>query len=101
MQDPALSPSAGIQMIPAQGGLTSPSPREAAWTVPAGCSADPGPASALGLRCPVPVLTRRCSASVSHFLPWLRVVHCEAPGTAAPTRDSRLVIRVKRGPFLP
>lgn len=79
---------AGIQMIPAWGGLTSPSPREAAWTAPAECSAGPGPVSALGLCGPVPALTRRCSASVSHFLPWSCVVHCGAPGTAAPTRDS-------------
>lgn len=100
MHDPALLSTAGIQMIPARGGLTSPSLREAGWTAPAGWSAGPGPASALGLCGPAPALTRRCSASVSHFLPWSRVVHCGAPGTAAPTRESGQAIRVKPGASL-
>lgn len=95
MHDPALLATAGIQMIPARGGLTSPSPREAVWTAPAEWSADPGPGSALGSTGPVPALIRRCSASVSHFLPWSGSVHCGASGTAAPTRDSEQVIRVK------
>lgn len=87
-------------MVPARGGLTSPSPREAAWTAPAECSAGPGLASALGLCGPVPALTRHCCASVSHFLPWSYVVHCGASGTSAPTRDSGQVIRIKPGPSL-
>lgn len=95
-----LFPSAGIQLIAARGGLTSPSPRGAVWTAPVECSAGPGPASALGSCGPVPELTRRCSASVSHFLPWSRVVHCGAPGTAAPTGDSEQVVRLNPGPSL-
>lgn len=75
-------------MISAQVWLTSPSPHEAAWTAPAECSAAPGPASALGSSGPVRATARRWSASVSHFLPWSRAVHCGAPGTAAPTGHS-------------
>lgn len=87
-------------MIPAAGGLTSPSLREAVWPAPAGCPADPEPAPALGLCAPVPALTRCCSASVSHFRLWSRVAHCGAPGTAAPTRDGGQLIRVKPAPTL-
>lgn len=57
-------------MISAPVGLTSPSPHEVVWPAPAEGTVAPGPGPTHDWYGPVPVLTRRWFASVSHFLPW-------------------------------
>lgn len=67
--------------------LTSPCPREAAWTAPAADSAAPEPPSAPGWFGPAPVPTRHSCASASRSPPWSHAGHSEAPGTPPPTGD--------------